>query len=36
MKSDCGLCGGADLTNDGKVNIGDLQMLCDKWLRYSP
>ena len=32
MDTDCGLCGGAELTGDGNVNTHDLKELADNWL----
>jgi len=31
--TNCGQCGGADLTKDGKVNIDDLRRFTDNWLK---
>jgi hypothetical protein len=31
-QTDCGQCGGADLTNDGKVDIDDLRRFTENWL----
>ena len=32
LQTDCDLCGGADLTGDGNVNIDDLIKLTERWL----
>lgn len=32
LQTDCGLCGGADLTGDGSVNMDDLQIFFDGWM----
>jgi len=34
-KSDCGTCGGADLTDDHQVNLDDLQQFALNWLKRS-
>jgi len=31
-QTDCGQCGGADLTDDGKVDIDDLRRFTENWL----
>lgn len=31
-QSDCGSCGGAELTDDGDVGLADLGVFCDSWL----
>jgi len=31
-QTDCGRCGGADLTGDGNVDIDDLTLFIDIWL----
>ena len=31
-KTGCAQCGGADLTNDGKVDVNDLQQFAENWL----
>jgi hypothetical protein len=32
LETDCGLCGGADLTGDGKVDFQDFAVLTGQWL----
>lgn len=32
LQSDCGLCGGADVTGEGAVNLADLALFIDNWL----
>jgi exonuclease III len=32
QQTNCGLCGGADLTGDGNVDWYDLREFCDNWL----
>jgi hypothetical protein len=32
LQTDCGLCGGADFTGDGRVNFYDLYILTQNWL----
>lgn len=32
LQSDCGQCGGADLTNDEKVDVDDLCQFTPNWL----
>ncbi|MGD9110670.1 MAG: hypothetical protein PVG93_06980 [Phycisphaerales bacterium] len=32
LKSNCGSCGGADFTNDGNVNLSDLEQFAKSWL----
>jgi hypothetical protein len=32
LEANCGLCGGADFTNDGNVDSNDLNTFCDCWL----
>jgi hypothetical protein len=32
LETDCGLCGGADLTGEGSVNIYDLYIITQNWL----
>ncbi len=31
-QADCGTCGGADLTGDGQVQLGDLAQFITYWL----
>jgi hypothetical protein len=30
--TDCGLCGGADITGDGSIDQSDLTLMADQWL----
>lgn len=32
LQSDCGSCGGADLTGDGNVNLADFALMASNWL----
>jgi len=32
LDNDCGACGGADLTGDGRVRTDDLQQFAENWL----